>query len=70
MGNSIHSSINKYRNSSWGWNRDSGAHNLYNYCQSLSEDLTESLEEIATCLITTQNQLDPGSRGPPKTEED
>ena len=29
-----------------------------NYCQSLSEDLTESLEEIATSLITIQNQLD------------
>ena len=29
-----------------------------NYYQSLSKDLTESLEEIATSLITIQNQLD------------
>ena len=29
-----------------------------NYYQSLSEDLTDSLEEIANSLITVQNQLD------------
>lgn len=29
-----------------------------NYYKSLSEDLTENLEETATSLITTQNQLD------------
>ena len=29
-----------------------------NYYQSLSKDLTDSLEEIANSLITIQNQLD------------
>ena len=30
----------------------------FNYYQSLSKDLTDSLEEIANSLITIQNQLD------------
>ena len=34
-----------------------------NYYQSLSKDLTDSLEEIATSLITTPNQLDPLEKG-------
>ena len=58
MGNSIHSSINWFRNSRWDWERDRRTHNLLNYYQSLSKDLTDSLEEIANSLITIQNQLD------------
>ena len=47
--------------------RTAGLTTSLNYYQSLSKDLTESLEEIATSLITIQNQLDsPGSHGPPK----
>ena len=29
MSNSVHSSINKYRNNIWGWKRDSRTHNLF-----------------------------------------
>ena len=57
MGNSIHSSINKYRKAAGIGTGTARLTASLNYHQSLSKDLTESLEETATSLITIQNQL-------------
>ena len=40
------------------WTGTTGITTSLSYYQSLSKDLTESLEEIANSLITIQNQLD------------
>ena len=58
MGNSIHSSINQFRNTHWDRTGTTGLTISLNYSQSLSKDLTDSVEEIANSLITIQNQLD------------
>ena len=58
MGNSIHSSINKYRKAAGIGTGTARLTASLNYHQSLSKDLTESLEEMATSLITIQNQPD------------
>ena len=57
MGNSIHSSINQFRNSGWDWDKDGRTHNLFKLQSKPFKDLTESLGEIATSLIIIQNPL-------------
>ena len=69
MGNSIHSSTDQFRNSRWIGAGTAGLTTSLNYYSSLSRDLTESLEEIATSLITIQNQLDPLAAMVLQTEE-
>ena len=58
MNNSFHSPLSRTRNSSWNWNRTCRPNHLHPKLQTLSKDLSDSLQEISQGLITIQNQLD------------
>ena len=57
MNNSFHSPLSRTRNSSWNWNRNCRPNHLHPKLQTLSKDLSDSLQEISQGLITIQNQL-------------
>ena len=58
MGNSIHSSMNKYRNSGWDWNRDSRTHSLFKLPPKPFLRPHWEPGRNSTSLITIQIQLD------------